>query len=98
MNRALTSSRCTRKVTLLPRLAVSLPFLVLSISPLGGLLGHCCFLAVYISFTPLVQLFSTTLRYLGEGWEKEVFVFLQQMIVIIMLLTKQTHTHTKKLL
>lgn len=27
-------------------------------------MGHCCFIAVYIAFTPLVQLFSTTLRYL----------------------------------
>lgn len=27
-------------------------------------MGHCCFIAVYISFTPLVQLFNTTLRYL----------------------------------
>lgn len=69
----LTSSRCTKKVTLLPRLAVSLPFLVLSMSPFGGLLGHCCFLAVYISLTPLVQLFSTTLRYLGQGWKERGF-------------------------
>lgn len=72
---SLTSSRCTRKVTLLPMLAVSLPSLVVSKSPLGGLLGHCCFLAVYISFTPLVQLFSTTLRYLWKdtSWTTESF-------------------------
>lgn len=60
----LTSSRCTRKVTLLPRLAVSFPSFVVSRSPFGGRMGHCCFIAVYISFTPLVQLFNTTLRYL----------------------------------
>lgn len=62
----LTSSRWTRKVTLLPRLAVSFPSFVVSRSPFGGRMGHCCFIAVYISFTPLVQLFNTTLRYLWK--------------------------------
>lgn len=60
----LTSSSRSRKVTLLPKLAVSLSSRVVSTKPRGGRFGHCCFLAVYISFTPFVQLFATTLRYL----------------------------------
>ncbi len=60
----LTSSSRTRKVTLLPMLAVSLSSRVVRTKPRGGRCGHCCFLAVYISFTPFVQLFATTLRYL----------------------------------
>lgn len=62
----LTSSRWTRKVTLLSRLAVSFPSFVVNRSPFGDRMGHCCFIAVYISFTPLVQLFNTTLRYLWK--------------------------------
>lgn len=71
---ALTSSRCTTKVTLLPMLVVTFPSLVFRVSPFGDLLGHCCFLAVYISFTPLVQLFNTTLRYLEKRtWRNASF-------------------------
>lgn len=60
----LTSSSRTRKVTLLPMLAVNLLLRVDRTKPRGGRYGHCCFRAVYNSFTPFVQLFATTLRYL----------------------------------
>lgn len=60
----LTSSSRRRKVTLLPMLAVSLSSRAVRTKPRGGRFGHCCFLAEYISFTPFVQLFATTLRYL----------------------------------
>jgi hypothetical protein len=61
-----TSSRCTRKVTLVCRSAVSLPSLVERERPFGALLGHICFLCVYMSLTPLTQLLDTTFRYLKK--------------------------------
>lgn len=55
-----TSSRKTRKVTLEPSVAVSVPSLVTRWRPLGAWTGHCCLLAVYSMLTPAVQLLETT--------------------------------------
>ncbi len=59
-----TSSRKTRKVTLLARVAVSFPSLVTKWRPRGARLGHSCLRAVYCSITPPVQLLDTTFLYL----------------------------------
>lgn len=64
-----TSSSCTRKVTLCPCSAVSLPSDVIMRRPCGGLPGHCWGFAVYRSLTPSVQLLETTFRYLKRKRE-----------------------------
>ena len=58
--KTLTSSRNTRKVTLVPSVAVSFPSLVTRCRPLGAWVGQCCLLAVYSAMTPAVQLLDTT--------------------------------------
>lgn len=65
-----TSSRKTRKVTFLPRVATSVPSLVRSWRPLGARLGHFCRLGLNLRGAPSVQLFDKALRYLEFSPEK----------------------------
>lgn len=66
-----TSSRKTRKVTFLPRVATSVPSLVRSCKPLGARLGHLCRLGLNLRGAPSVQLFDKALRYLKFNQKKE---------------------------
>lgn len=66
-----TSSRKTRKVTFLPRVATSVPSLVRSCKPLGARLGHLCRLGLNLRGAPSVQLFDKALRYLKFSPKKE---------------------------
>lgn len=65
-----TSSRKTRKVTFLPRVATSVPSLVRSCKPLGTRLGHLCRLGLNLRGAPSVQLFDRALRYLKFRQQK----------------------------
>lgn len=67
-----TSSRKTRKVTFLPRVATSVPSLVRSCKPLGARLGHLCRLGLNLRGAPSVQLFDKALRYLKTSQKKRV--------------------------
>lgn len=66
-----TSSRKTRKVTFLPRVATSVPSLVRSWRPLGARLGHFCRLGLNLRGAPSVQLFDKALRYLEFSPKKK---------------------------
>lgn len=65
-----TSSRKTRKVTFLPRVATSVPSLVRSWRPLGARLGHFWRLGLNLRGAPSVQLFDKALRYLEISRKK----------------------------
>lgn len=62
--RVSTSSRKTKKVTFLSRVATSVPSLVKSWRPLGAWLGHFWRVGLYFNSAPSVQLLEKARRYL----------------------------------